>query len=220
MRSGVDFLFTTAQLILRSTQSTPGIKLFLSALFREKSLIRPEYRFLNVPDRNGDETMPRRTNNEDVNPQFMHGATTETAANTFTQTTLPTPVVSQGEQVYIMELLKLFVFMDSGALGDGDSVNWQLTKASQSATVNFDNPDVILRGSQLSTHLTSGHNEIYNPHQYDLSDGAGNGLLMAKRNLYFGVQGVSQAGALSVRFKLLYRLKKVPASEYIGIIEE
>lgn len=79
--------------------------------------------------------------------QYLRASVTETAANTFTQTTINSPVVlSQG---YVIEMHTLEFDHDVAAVGELSATDdelvhrVQLTKTSQTALLRVNNPDLI-----------------------------------------------------------------------------
>src|SRR3972149_1303038 len=56
-------------------------------------------------------------------------------------------------------------------------------------------------------------------HIYDLTDGNGNGLLVATDFIYFVTANVGGTGSISAVVKILYRLFEANLTEYIGILQ-
>ena len=53
----------------------------------------------------------------------------------------------------------------------------------------------------------------------DLTDGTGHGILIATDNIYVTCSESGYAAAHPIAFKLLYRLKTVSLSEYVGMVQ-
>jgi len=157
----------------------------------------------------------------DINLQYLDISVTESAANTFTQTTANIPVLRSftGQRKYqCMELLRAQVKIPLGSGATGDEMNWMLTTTSKSAMLaNFTDPDIILLGAVGTIITTSGQ---YNPilmHNYDFSDGAGHGIILAGQQLFFSFIGTSQASAQSASVRLFYRFKNIGVDEFVGL---
>lgn len=55
--------------------------------------------------------------------------------------------------------------------------------------------------------------------EFDCTDGAGHGVLVATDSIYIGIDSAGYANALTTGFKILYRLKTVSLAEYIGLVQ-
>ena len=169
----------------------------------------------------------------DVNPQYIHGSVTLSAANTVTEVTLGTPIVRVGPQTggnaIIMELLKLYVNMPSPdqevAGATQRNFNFGIaTVAFGTTLMQMDDPRVIAQVTRnLDNAFTAaGTGMLSNstdPMVWDFTDGAGHGILVATDNIFVQGSSSAQAAADTFRFKLLYRFKKVSLIEYIGIVQ-
>ena len=171
----------------------------------------------------------------DVNPQFLSGKVTLSAANTATEVTLGTPIVRVGPQsngqAIIMEILKIFCDMppidvDAAAATARQRVISFSTVSSGGtpAVTTLDNPrNLITIAQDLRNAFTAAGTGILalgnDPMVADLTDGAGHGVLVATDNLFIAASTSGQAGASTFSFKILYRFKKVSLVEYIGIVQ-
>lgn len=169
----------------------------------------------------------------DVNPQYLSGKITLSAANTATEVTLGTPIVRIGPatkgKVIIMELIKLLVslpkFDITNAAATDRSQFFSLTTASKgSAVATLDDPKCLAAISrELENAFTAaGTGLIENsqsPAIWDFTDGAGHGVLVATDNLFLQANTTNQAAASTFGFKLTYRFKEVGVDEYIGIVQ-
>lgn len=169
----------------------------------------------------------------DVNPQYLSGLVTLSAANTATEVTLGTPIVRVGPQTggnaIIMELIKMFIDfppVDQDAAA-ATARSFQLgvsTTSSATAVTTLDNPrNVAFSSIDLRNAFTAaGTGMLANssdPHVFDFTDGAGHGILIATDNLFIQANTQGQTAASTFRFKFLYRFKKVSLVEYIGIVQ-
>ena len=168
----------------------------------------------------------------DVNPQFLHGQVVQSGADTTTTTQFALPiskVQSGGSQATIIELLKIFVdFPAFPAAAAGQAV---MTQAINFTTVTFgttaaefNEPNMFGR-LQLESHNSfTAAGSMYNlynggPYVLDLTDGAGHGILLATDNIFAQAATASTGNTNTIRFKFLYRFKKVGLLEYIGIVQ-
>ena len=171
----------------------------------------------------------------DVNPQYMSGTITLSAANTATEITLGTPIVRVGPQTggsaIIMELIKLWVDMppvdQDNAAATARVKRFSISTTSSGGTaavVTLDNPrGLAYLGIQLRNAFTAaGTGMLSNalePQCWDFTDGAGHGILVATDNLFIQADSQGEAAADVFRWKLSYRFKKVSLIEYIGIVQ-
>ena len=170
---------------------------------------------------------------KDVNPQYMHGILTLSAANTTTEVTQGTPIVRVGPQsggeAVIMEILKIFVdhanndATNAAATAFNQTLFFGTTSAG-TTTRTFDDPRVFAmyrHGTFASfTAAGTGLQDIFNePGVVDLTDGAGHGILVATDNIYVQGSSAAMTGAGVFRWKILYRFKRVSLVEYIGIVQ-
>lgn len=185
--------------------------------------------------------MPKRARDQltggtnDVNPQYLQGSFTLSAANTLTEVTVGTPIVRVGPategSAVIMELIKLFVDFpapDAAVAAQTDrSQSFAMSTASSGATPaarSLGDPSCLARVNRsLRNAFTAAGTGILDdslePTVWDFTDGAGHGVLVATDNLYFQAATVGQAAASTFAFKLMYRFKKVSLAEYIGIVQ-
>jgi len=161
----------------------------------------------------------------DVNPQYTSILVNESAASTFTQGTMPIPVLrggfngngNNGRKYQVIELLKVIWSMSVGDGATGSSRTAVLTTSSQTAAVSWEDPDVVDRIQDSIVITTSGLYAPHRPEIHDFTDGAGHGLIIATENLFVGLVGTSQTNALNVRCRILYRFKNISVNEFVGL---
>lgn len=171
----------------------------------------------------------------DVNPQYMSGLITLSAANTATEVTLGTPIVrvgpASGGKSIIMELIKLWVDLPSldldAAAATTRTMSFSMSTVSSGGTpaiTTLDNP----RGLALLTETirnaftaagTGTLEQSSDPHVWNFTDGAGHGILVATDNIFIQANTAGFTGAPTFRWKLSYRFKEVSLVEYIGIVQ-
>lgn len=172
---------------------------------------------------------------KDVNPQYMSGLVTLSAANTATEVTFVTPIVrvgasSQGTAT-IMEMIKLWVDMPSvdqeAAAATQRNFQFSLATVSSGATAavqTLDNPRSLafLEHTTDNAFTAAGTGLLDRqdgPVVWDFTDGAGHGILVATDSIFVAGVTSSQTGASTFRWKASYRFKTVTLVEYIGIVQ-
>lgn len=181
--------------------------------------------------KNGSDTLTGGT--KDVNPQYLSGRVTMSAANTVTTAALATPIVRVGpmtnDDIIIIELLKLFVDMPMIDLDAAAATTRQATFLL--STVSFgttaqalDEPRVfaMVQYSIRNAFTAAGTGSLgqeNTPYTYDFTDGAGHGILIATESIFAQATTANFTAAGSFPFKLLYRFKRVTLAEYIGIVQ-
>jgi len=188
-----------------------------------------------VRNRNRNQTrMAQRISQEaiwkDVNPQLVGIVAVETAANTFTEGSVTLPMltpVGRGGKSLVCELLKVIVHMDAPNYINVQNTltSCQLTRSHQTAMVGLESPAVIIRCMRehviVDTAATDGTligTESPDPIEYDLTDGAGNGILIPGPSIYLGVQGTLNTTAKAASMKVIYRYKEVGPGELVGMM--
>lgn len=171
----------------------------------------------------------------DVNPQFLNGAFALSAANTYTSTTIGTPIVRVGSAnankgtSIIMEILKIFVNLppidlDNAAATDRNAAITFATTAIATGDATLDNPRVFMQVQHNTRNAFTAAGtgilaEDFDPVVVDLTDGAGHGILVATDNIFVSAVTTNQTAASTFRWKILYRFKEVSLVEYIGIVQ-
>lgn len=156
----------------------------------------------------------------DKNPQFMGARVVESAAVTFTDTEIRLPVPRLGTTRIVMEVLKVFAKLETlPEMAAGDAVEYGLSYRARTTMPDLDDGDVLCIFRQEAHLNTSGEVAFVYPFVADLTDGNGNGVLVATDSIQAFVQGTSQSAAMTASFKILYRFKRVTADDYIGIVQ-
>lgn len=158
----------------------------------------------------------------DVNPQTLGGRILLTAANTFSQSTIPVPVMRVGMSSQLAQVIEaLWIEFDQSDFEDFDNaeegVEMQLTTVSKNANVLVDDVDIIAKWSFTTCFLTSGLALRPDITKIDLTDGAGHGLIIATPNIFFGANSTGLAAAGTAAFRMGYRFKNVSLQEYVGL---
>lgn len=166
----------------------------------------------------------------DVSPQLLSVTVIQTAANTFTQSSigLPIPRFNQAKgKAIVFEVLKVFFnnpLKDNNYAAAGESSVTQAQIATRSqAAISFVDPATLAfcekeyRGA--FTAAGSYSSVLLEPYTYDCTDGAGHGLLVATDTIFIGVNTSNFAALAGFNVKILYRWKLVSVEEYIGIVQ-
>lgn len=118
-----------------------------------------------------------------------------------------------------MELLKAYVMGHSMVEVD-NTLQWALTTKSFGTTaISMDEPTVLVFYRRQVIITTSGQAVGFEPIEYDLTDGAGHGILVATDNVFGQIVAAGTSVANTVRVKLMYRMKNVSLAEYVGIVQ-
>lgn len=167
----------------------------------------------------------------DVSPQWMTFAATQSAADTTTTTTQTIPVqrLPHGEMAQVMEVLKVYierpqVVAIASATEASDNYNIFLSTTSFGTTATtFREPRVFAADMHviLGAFTAAGTYGLDSVRTvlYDLTDGAGHGVLIATDNIFAQVVTSGTSAANTYGIKLLYRWKNVSLQEYIGIVQ-
>ncbi len=169
---------------------------------------------------------------KDVNPQYLSGTITLTAANTFTAVSLQTPIVrvgpTTGNTAIIMEVLKIYCDMP---IADADAAAATIRSFSIAFTTKpflsfpqFNETTVfaffqhVVRNA-FTAAGTGALDFDDSPKVYDCTDAAGHGVLIATDSIFINATSSNQTAANRYDWKILYRFKRVALAEYIGIVQ-
>lgn len=194
-------------------------------------LSRPEFAFSQAMSKRARNSDLLTGGSGDVSPQyFALPVNTLTAANTYTEGAIPTPVPRnkvQGERVTVMELLKVIFNNpepDNNPAAGGSLITATAQLSTRTQTgLNVNNVAIlafhekVVRGA--FTAAGSYAAEILDPYVFDCTDGAGHGILVATDNIYFGCNTAGFTAAAAFGCRLLYRMKNISLPEYIGIVQ-
>lgn len=173
----------------------------------------------------------------DVNPQTMILNDVKQSANdttTLAGTGLPIPrlPIQKGRSL-VMEILKVTFIKPLIGFVAGTSTWLSLVlttnpNAADTDTIGngvgigfFRDPRTIAQWSvtNVSNAAPTSFQENDTVKEFDLTDEAGHGYLVATDNLYFGVSSLNTASQNYGVCKVLYRFKDVSLEEYIGIVQ-
>jgi len=168
----------------------------------------------------------------DVKPQlFALNLQTQSAADTSFSTAFNTPVpriTPSASKATIMEILKVYFTVQGG---DAAHAAWcYLSTASvQDAGVNtltaangaaaLSDPRVFAFMNYNDRVNTSGMATEKYPKIVDVTDGAGNGVLVATDQIFFEGSSDIATSAMTFGCKILYRVYDASILEYVGIVQ-
>jgi hypothetical protein len=163
-------------------------------------------------------------NTGDVKPQLLSFSCTESAADTATTVTQAIPVLRNfspdgGSRAQLIEVLKVwFVWPQTGAATSTRQAALS-TKNKLVAAANLADADVFAFAFNGTRFTTSGEIVADLVSCVDLTDGDGNGILIATDNIYLQVSSTNTSAAQTVACKMLYRISGASVIEYVGIVQ-
>jgi hypothetical protein len=165
---------------------------------------------------------------KDTKPQFINGYITLSALNTYTELALNLPInpaatVSGGkgnQKVRVMEFLKVFIEMAPDIIAEDALIQFALCYNTHAAMVAPNQTaDYIVKAIQDLQIITSGVSCFNLPIVIDLTDGSGNGVLVAVNKIFASAFSVGQGAAMTFGYKILFRYVDIDVSEYVGIVQ-
>ncbi len=172
----------------------------------------------------------------DVKPQWMTFATpAQGAADDYITASLATPIPRFGStrgRSTVMEILRVDWYLNIADNADPNSINVGFLSTTQIRASGFACTAVTIAQDQANSRvfalaavhqvttvaLAGGHN-IY-PLSMDMTDGNGNGILVATDNLHVTGGNVAGTGVAGIFVaKVLYRLVNIGIAEYVGIVQ-
>jgi hypothetical protein len=162
---------------------------------------------------------------EDECPQLLHlESVTMTVANGFKTAVTNTPVLVSPEGAYVMEIFKIFLSVQFASDITATRVDVSISKGPRTAVSDWSDPDTVLHwnsGSRLLVGAAGSSEPTEGTFRFDYGNGGGKGYLFARKQIHLSIDTVNASAALaSAQAAILYRLKKVSASEYVGIVSE
>jgi len=169
----------------------------------------------------------------DINPQWFNmSAATVGAAYSDVATTLPRERLPYGNRSQVMEVLKVefsagttqTVVPTAAVAASARFYLTTTTFATTEPTSAQMSGKVIARSSisVMATAGSTGQGAIDTIKMVDCTDGAGNGVLVATDQMFFGIIQTGATNPLTagnVNCRILYRWKNVGLTEYIGIVQ-
>ncbi len=164
----------------------------------------------------------RKTVGMDKFPNFISGRLTLSAANTFTNQQVFTPIPrlkTSGNKATVMELLWVDLQLnvtDFVAAGDNAAFSMSIGTAPTTVTSRLDDPRTI---TSFFQEASAAATMVNMDHRIELQSLDGYGTLLASDS--FNVSGVTtgQAAAVQYDFRLYYRFVEISIAEFVGLVQ-
>jgi len=160
----------------------------------------------------------------DKYPQFFCGTLTETAANTFTTTSIniPTNLLMQGgKQRTIIEVLWVDMDVRGHDGATASVVQLAFTIGGTPTAVLAQNDPRYFAGYNDNVIITtSGLFHDKQQKRFNLQSKDGYGYLIAGDRFHISIVGGSQTNALGLNWRIYYREVGVSVMEYVGIVQQ
>lgn len=168
----------------------------------------------------------------DVNPQWMTGRVTQSAADVTTTAPfrLPRQVLpgAQGRAL-VMEVLRVWFDTPAGTTTAAAPAAYGFkvaltTKDFGTTSVPTDEPTLFAYHQKEIVNAFTAAGTFWfisnEPFVLDLTDGQGHGVLVATDSIFFQLNSITATGVINAAtFKILYRWKEIGLAEYIGIVQ-
>jgi hypothetical protein len=161
---------------------------------------------------------------KDVKPQILAFAVTQSGADATTTQAQPLPVLrnfssGNGSRAQLIEVLKVQFTMPLSAEVDSSSSVYLSTKNFGTTATNAADPSVFAHTRRQLIITTSGQSYFDLTQYVDLTDGNGNGVLIATDNIYLQLQSATTSLTNSCICRILYRMYGASVTEYVGIVQ-
>lgn len=169
----------------------------------------------------------------DVNPNLLKLRVTQAVIDTFFIQEFPLPTsrlrVSGKGRASVIEIFKfIFHFPGLTALGNVAETNSNVfgtvsTSSHTAATAASTSGGVIYRAGRIEVGAFTAAGTYRmgreDPDVYDVTDGAGHGLLVATDSIFLSVGSANTGFTNVLDLIMLYRFKDVGITEYVGIVQ-
>lgn len=163
----------------------------------------------------------------DLKPQLFTMSAEQSAADTATAETFVLPISrlrQVGRRTAVIEFLKLYVDLIADTPTEGVDLNIAFILSTNNATVSsylagISDPRTLAFARIVKQFTTSGVVSYASPIVIDLTDGAGNGVLVATDTITMSIISSGAGVAVNGTIKALYRITDVPLEEYVGIVQ-
>jgi len=160
----------------------------------------------------------------DVNPQWFTMNATQSGADATTTDSFPIPVqrLPQGRGAQVMEVLKAVWWPGNTVVSAAsNTITVSLTTRNFGTTaVPLNEASQIVRWRRTITTSTAvGHMVNEEPYEFDLTDKAGHGMLVATDSIFIQLVSTTTSQTVDAVIRLLYRWKNVGLAEYVGIVQ-
>lgn len=170
----------------------------------------------------------------DVKPQILTASTGVAGAiddYVVNVIVLPVPRIGmQKNRAMIMEVLKVWWYLAVDDISDLTGAQWAFlttntarfnTQTSTAITMALDalEPNTFAMAGFFRTLSTNGATVTNYPAVVDLTDGNGNGILIATDRIFIIGGNIAGTAGATYTCKILYRMVNVGIEEYVGIVQ-
>lgn len=136
------------------------------------------------------------------------------AANTFTEVSVNTPVSRTENLAMLIRFIEFQQPLNLDVVAELDSISMQVSKNSKSDITTLDDSDLLALMRNVFKLITSGMLEHRAVHRIDFD----NPILYAKTSIFFGMLTAGQGGAKTGYCRLGYTLERVPDKIFIDAL--
>lgn len=165
----------------------------------------------------------------DVKPQLLSATVSQTSADQGNGipvvATIPMPVLRNfsgagANRAQLVEVLKVWFHLPNTSEVDSNLLMVLGTKNLGTAAIPLvSDPSIIAASCRLVKITTSGQYITDTVTCVDLTDGDGNGVLVATDNLFFSLTSSTTGLTNVATVKVLYRIAGASVIEYVGIVQ-
>ena len=148
--------------------------------------------------------------------EFIGEKITMSAANTFTEIDISTPVGKSENLAMLIHQISVDVITQLDAPAQGDECVIQVTSATKSSQVNFDDPDLLLKTKRAFGLSTNGGQWFEHTFVKYFSPP----ILYARSKIYGGMVTTGQGAAKDAGIQIGYTLEKVPQDLFIAALTD
>lgn len=167
----------------------------------------------------------------DVNMQFMGSYVAQGVINTYAENQIHLPRYLMGEtkgKAVLIEILKVICVnpdmpVATTTPATASCLVGLATSSGDEDTMELDNTRMLLTWNVGTRHAFTAGGDIYTRFDqtkvFDLTDGAGHGILVAVEHLYHCLMTAGYTVVGHSHMKIFYRFKQVSTLEFIGILQ-
>lgn len=154
--------------------------------------------------------------------RFMRMQAIETAAGVFTEKSFDTQLSMHSLYIWLIHLIEVeldFSAIDDPTASAQESLSYQITRSSQTAIVNIDDPDIIFRNkisimrtAAIGTDAGPGYKRTEGVRQFYYKPP----IAYAGAAIFVSLKSTSSA-TKEIRMRIGYTLKKVSEREFFSI---
>lgn len=133
---------------------------------------------------------------------------TLSAADTYTEVEINLALSLESRFLYFVT--DIFVMNSDQAITSGDIWEWQITRRTQAALVNYSNSNVLWKGGHINLLTTSGMSTV--PLQEHIS--LNHPYAIAMPSLFFGADSAGAGSALDFSLNIQYFPMKVTQAQF------